>query len=78
MFDYNSSTYAVERGWLCPICHHVNAPWVRQCSCNSSWKISCDDTAPNHENGYYNPGTHTWEENMKQIKERENDLRNTR
>lgn len=21
----------MEEGWLCPICHSVNAPWVRQC-----------------------------------------------
>lgn len=23
----------VERGWLCPRCSRINAPWVRQCDC---------------------------------------------
>ena len=24
------------KGWICPRCGRVNAPWVNQCSCNSS------------------------------------------
>ena len=39
-----------ERGWECPRCGHINAPWVRQCDCSPStytWdKITvnpCDD-----------------------------------
>lgn len=26
-------TYKAERGWECPRCGHINAPWVRQCDC---------------------------------------------
>ena len=36
--------YNAERGWECPRCGHINAPWVRQCDCSSSnWTITCDD-----------------------------------
>lgn len=43
-------TYKAERGWECPRCGRINAPWVRQCDCSPStytWdKITvnpCDD-----------------------------------
>lgn len=41
--------YNAEKGWECPRCGRINAPWVRQCDCSpsTSWdKITinpCDD-----------------------------------
>lgn len=38
--DYNS-----EKGWECPRCKRINAPWVRQCDCNgNNWTITSDWT----------------------------------
>lgn len=28
--------YNAERGWECPRCGRINAPWVRQCDCSPS------------------------------------------
>ena len=40
---YNN--YKAERGWECPRCGHINAPWVRQCDCSrSNWTITSDWT----------------------------------
>lgn len=41
--EHNFSS-PIECGWECPRCHHINAPWVRQCDCSAEWKITCDDT----------------------------------
>jgi len=27
------------QGWVCPICHRVNAPWVVQCPCGGEPSI---------------------------------------
>ena len=43
---YTIPPYHGERGWLCPRCGRVNAPWVRQCDCSdNNWTITCGDTA---------------------------------
>ena len=51
-YTYKSpSSYQSEKGWECPRCGRINAPWVRQCDCSpsptSNWdKITinpCDD-----------------------------------
>ena len=43
-----SPSYKAEKGWECPRCSRINAPWVRQCDCNDrSPKITCDDTVKN-------------------------------
>ena len=58
-YTYNSPSYSAEKGWECPRCGRINAPWVRQCDCSpsTSWnkitvnpcdewwrtKITCDD-----------------------------------
>ena len=40
---YNN--YKAERGWECPRCGRINAPWVRQCDCSgSNWTITSDWT----------------------------------
>lgn len=37
--------YKAERGWECPRCGRINAPWVRQCDCiRNNWNVTCDDT----------------------------------
>lgn len=28
--------YNAEKGWECPRCGRINAPWVRQCDCSPS------------------------------------------
>ena len=36
--------YNAERGWECPRCGRINAPWVRQCDCSgSNWTITTND-----------------------------------
>ena len=34
--------YQSEKGWECPRCGRINAPWVRQCDCsrNDKWDIT--------------------------------------
>lgn len=36
--------YNAEKGWECPRCKRINAPWVRQCDCSgNNWSITCGD-----------------------------------
>lgn len=36
--------YNAEKGWECPRCGRINAPWVRQCDCSrSNWTITTSD-----------------------------------
>ena len=30
--------YKAEKGWECPRCGRINAPWVRQCDCSRSYE----------------------------------------
>ena len=32
----NIPSYTSEKGWECPRCGRINAPWVRQCDCSPS------------------------------------------
>lgn len=33
--------YQAERGWECPRCGRINAPWVRSCDCSrNNWSIT--------------------------------------
>ena len=47
-----SPSYKAEKGWECPRCGRINAPWVRQCDCPKNnewnkWDITWkDDTKP--------------------------------
>lgn len=34
---YYNPSYNAEKGWECPRCGHINAPWVRQCDCSNNW-----------------------------------------
>lgn len=33
----SSPSYNAEKGWECPRCGRINAPWVRQCDCPNNW-----------------------------------------
>ena len=32
-YTYSNPSYSAEKGWECPRCGRINAPWVRQCDC---------------------------------------------
>ena len=36
-YTYSNSSYSAEKGWECPRCGRINAPWVRQCDCPNNW-----------------------------------------
>lgn len=42
-YTYKTHSRYTEKGWECPRCGRINAPWVRQCDC-TSWNVTCDDT----------------------------------
>ena len=44
-YTYNNHPYNAEKGWECPRCHRINAPWMRQCDCNAEWKVMWNDDA---------------------------------
>lgn len=39
-YTYSNRPYNAEKGWECPRCGRINAPWVRQCDC-TGWNITC-------------------------------------
>ena len=44
-YTYSNTPYSAEKGWECPRCGRINAPWVRQCDCSrSNWTITSDWT----------------------------------
>ena len=34
--------YQSEKGWECPRCGRINAPWVRACDCSNKWEVTCN------------------------------------
>ena len=36
-YTYDIPSYNAEKGWECPRCGRINAPWVRQCDCPNNW-----------------------------------------
>lgn len=44
----------MKEGWICPRCGKVNAPFVEQCTCNSS---TCDNNYYYYLNGFCD---HVW------------------
>ena len=30
----------VKKGWVCPKCGQVNAPWISSCPCNKKMRLS--------------------------------------
>ena len=44
-YTYSNTPYSAEKGWECPRCGRINAPWVRQCDCSGgNWTITSDWT----------------------------------
>ncbi len=44
-YTYGNPSYRAEKGWECPRCGRINAPWARQCDCiRNNWNVTCDDT----------------------------------
>ena len=41
-YTYKNHSRYTEKGWECPRCGRINAPWVRQCDCsrNDKWDIT--------------------------------------
>ena len=49
-YTLKSPSYNAEKGWECPRCGRINAPWVRQCDCSArKYTITCDDNTMNDE-----------------------------
>lgn len=45
-YTYSNPSYSAEKGWECPRCGRINAPWVRQCDCNrNNWSITWKDNS---------------------------------
>ena len=44
----------MKEGWICPRCGKVNAPFIGQCTCNSS---TCDNNYHYYPNGFCD---HAW------------------
>ena len=43
IYTYGNSSCSTEKGWECPRCGRINAPWVRQCDCprnDNKWEIT--------------------------------------
>ena len=38
-YTYSNIPYSAEKGWECPRCGRINAPWVRQCDCSRNDKL---------------------------------------
>lgn len=58
--------YKAEKGWECPRCGRINAPWVRQCDCSPSSTISWDKITVNPcDNWWKDPIT--YDDNMFRI-----------
>lgn len=46
-YDYPKETPSVsEKGWECPRCGRINAPWIRQCDCSAKWEIMYNTDTP--------------------------------
>lgn len=54
-YTYTSpSRYQSEKGWECPRCGRINAPWVRQCDCSpSAYTVSCDKITINPNDNWW-------------------------
>ena len=38
-YTYKHPSHYIEKGWECPRCGRINAPWLRQCDCNvNNWQ----------------------------------------
>ena len=53
---WTNPSYQSEKGWECPRCHKINAPWMPQCNCSpiENWEITCIGATPNPQQWYIN------------------------
>ena len=57
-YTVNPPSYNAEKGWECPRCGRINAPWVRQCDCSrNNWNITWDDSGDEWWKKYINSDT---------------------
>ena len=45
-----------EKGWVCPKCRRVNAPWIASCPCSEYKGYWNQPIYPNYPNDYLTPG----------------------
>ena len=44
------TSHKAERGWECPRCGRINAPWKSSCDCaTSNWQFTWGNTTADHE-----------------------------
>lgn len=44
-YTYSNHSNKAEKGWECPRCGRINAPWKSQCDCAGDlYQITCDDS----------------------------------
>ena len=49
-YTLTNPSYQAEKGWECPRCGRINAPWVRQCDCvRSNWTITTCGSYPKQD-----------------------------
>lgn len=49
-YTLGNQSYQAEKGWECPRCGRINAPWVRQCDCvRSNWTITTCGSYPKQD-----------------------------
>ena len=59
-YTSNNHSYNAEKGWECPRCGRINAPWVRQCDCSgNNWTITSNWT---YKPDWWKDSEHWWKE----------------
>ena len=49
-YTLGNRSYQAEKGWECPRCGRINAPWVRQCDCPiQNWTITTYGSYPKQD-----------------------------
>lgn len=49
-YTLGNRSYQAEKGWECPRCGRINAPWVRQCDCPiQNWTITTCGSYPKQD-----------------------------
>lgn len=51
----------MRKGWLCPRCGSINAPFISQCTCKSNIKKELSNTQKSNDISECLQGYHKWE-----------------